>query len=1013
MSFKGQRSSVQSINLLRSLRKIACSSSFRTTGLGVAFFPASPYFQQLSQFPRGRQSSFTSGKALLSKHTDGFQYGQSGLPTDLEVLIYSNHKPREEEWAEAIDAYLPPNLRRGVDSAVKEDPVSAPPQSIESLPRILAEARGQSKIDLLSYMGVQQGRWEAVIWLVKAMMELYTTCGKPSSRSMHMEDMLWPSDGQSLDDLTFKAIDVQSPGVSRISLQSIMSTNEKSEGVSAISWESRCLGQIWQSLGSMILQAADRSPEGSQYSLIMTQVFRVLGHLHRINAFPNSIYNYTPSTDPTVLERPPTLYLLSKRIMSTLSDVEFTLQWKEVVREYRQQGYEVSDAYVAPKIREFGPELWLDLVLWACVEGGWIAEGADIISQMEKRKANRETQWSCISWQEICAVKAPQLDLGSIIKLQIDKTYLNQIGSLGMATGSDSTVDMGTRTISREVVLAIMDGLLNTAHSHHGASFNTLQQSLSSCKYLLEQKQPRLVNNLFNAVILRVIEDMSVNEGNPPGLLQRILDLRSKAVKSTTSSESLPSAQNNETDDNAAFLGLLHRNLRMFAEEANLQGSFTTLTKILSVVDSKRQQYIEDFARQLKEYAIQSSKEEIASKSGNAESITALSPQIPVSTLAVFLDLATESKFYDLGRWLLQNDDVDGGILDPKLYSDPNLQPALLRFATATADESLLTKTLAWIESPVPEPVLHALLRCQIALAKWTAVRELFQYFRNTPDMSWKASDAMALARAIMQLGCGPESPERAEQLSEAQNLLSDLLDGKYNSPRDPSELPDLSQQRLANQLSRIFKSLPGSLGGIAVGSRNANHRANASVSITPNAFNIILETLVDCYGPSAGKKLWERWCRSPGESPPKSNPNISFVDGSSTYSAAESAVEAEKVVTPTQYMLRNILRSILRIRQRPRPPSNNATVTNDEPLRTFKNSTTQEARARNQGSEKRPLTPEEQNILNWGIQMFRKFGLSIDQINDEIPHAIPKRTTPKDMVASWRREEEKLGKGI
>ena len=970
-----------------------------------------------------RSASTNCRNTPAGRHTDGFEYGHSGLPIDLEVFISSRRKPHGEEWSEAIDPYLPSNLRLGVYGTRETQSDPMPVQSISTLPRVLAEAREQSKIDLLSYIGVYQKRWDAVMWLVRAMIEYHAGLKESEKQSEQLMNTLWPSDGRSLDELTHDAIDVQSPGDSRISLQSVMDSNGGEDENVALSWEDRCLGQIWQSLGTMILQAADHSPKDSQYSTIMTHVFEILGQLHQKSAFPDSTYNYTAPIDPTVLQRPPTLYLLSKRIMSTLSDVEFSLQWKQEVLKYQQMGYQLHNTVVAPRVHEFGPELWLDLVLWACVEGGWIVEAAWIISQIERRRANRETSWSVISWQEICARKAPQLDWASILRLQIDRTRLNQVGGIGIAIGTDSTVDMGTRTISREVVSAIIDGLLNTTHSSatpNSRSILALQQSLSSCKNLLEAGQPKLDANLYNAAVLRMVENAGVDGRSAPGVLQRVLDFRPKSVKSTKPSELLISAQNAETDDTASFLGFLHRILYSFADEGNLQGSLETLSKILATIDSKRHQQIENFANQLKEHYDEEDRGDHLVFTTGIGSIETLLPQIPVNTLTAFLDLITESRIYDLGAWLLQNEDVDGGILDPKLYADANLQSALLRFATATADESLLTKTLAYIESPIPEPVLHALLRCQIALGKWTAVEELFEYFQNTPDMSWKASDAMAVTRAILKLERGPSSPGKAEQLLQAQNLLSKLLRGGYNNPQDPSELPDLSQTRTASQIGRILETLPGSLKGLAIGSPSDSRRAHTSVSITPNSFNILLQTIVECCGPSAGKRLWERWCRRPGESPPKSQRSIKFVDGSVPFSKSPTLGSGiEKVVTPTQYMLRNILRPIIRIRQRPRA-SHKATAQEDNNNRavlpaskTAKSSNTPTTTKGNPdpNSElpRRPLNEEEQAVLDWGIDMYRNFGLSAKEINNEIPGAVPIRRTapPGTYVAPLRREED------
>ena len=973
--------------------------------LGVAYYRSHEF------------ASTATKKTLHSKHTDGFEYGQSGLPIELEKFFASRRLQHGAEWGAIIDSYLPAELRLSNEVSPEPQSTSVPRQSINILPQVLAKAREQSKIDLLSYVGIYQGRWEAVIWLVKAMMENYTGRGHREEQQERLSYMLWPNHGENLDELTMEPIQVESPGVSRISLESLMNDNMNESDDPVVLLEHRSLAQIWQSLGNMILQAADRSPNDPKYNLTMTQVFRILGHLHRIDAFPDAIYNYASPADHTVLQRPPTLYLLSKRIMSTLSDVEFDLQWKQEVLKYQQQGYEISNTSVTPRIREFGPELWLDLVLWACVEGGWISEAAWVIGEMERRKASRRTQWSVISWQQICTRKAPEIDWPSILRLQIDRTRLNQVGGIGIATGSDSTMDMGTRTISREVVLAVMDGLLNIRVIGPNASFGTVQQSIINCKNLLQRDHPALETNLLNAFVLRLIETTGLDERESPGVLQQILDIRSTTGKSAVTTEPSSSIHNLDADDTAATLGLLHRNLCTFAEKGNLQGSLIAFRKIQSIIDTKRDQHIQSFASELKLRLSRGDHCDDLIDDRELDSAAAFSPQMPVSTLIAFLDLITESKSYDLGRWLLENEDSDGGVVDPELYSDRNLQPALLRFATATADDNLLTKILAKIEPPIPQPVLHALLRCQIAMGKWPAVQKLLEHFQDTPGMSWKASDAMAIARAILQLENSSSDAQTAEQMCQAQELLTNVLHGKYNSPRDPSQPPDLSETKLANQLGRILKTLPISTlikNLVPEYTPQAFNRAHTSVSITPNAFNILLETIVEISGPSAGKILWERWCREPGESPPKSSPIIEYSDGrgiwtrpffsgGSSGSTPENESE-ERVVTPTRYMLRNILRPILRARkqrvQSSKPsnqemrvtntPANNvATSPDNSPPKASSNGGEGEESSTSEHPVKNALTSEEQAVLDWGVGMYRKFGLSDRESNAEIPGAV------------------------
>jgi len=1028
------RNFIKAINITSALRSAAPIASLLTPAVARGLYQSLPPSKEKA-LQHGRRFASTSAESTLyRRHVDGFVYSASGLPVDLEASVFPRRRPDGPAWITLIDSYMPLKLRDGVQALVEEQPDSKTLQPIKSLPLILSRAREKSKIDLLSYLGVYQGRWEAVMWLVKAMMEHYAGRRKPDEQSKQLVRLLWPSDDKSLDVvieeplqaetpptadssldylgdesslkmMTEEPLQTKFPQASKLSLDYLTDTEEDNNVKAALLLGHQSLGQIWQSLGTMILQAADRSPDDPNYSIIMTQVFRILGHLHRISAFPDTIYNYTPATDPTVVQRPPTLHLLSRRIMSTLSDVEFSLHWEEEILKYQELGYELSKTCVPPRVREFGPELWLDLVLWACVEGGWIIEGAWIVKDIDRRQGSRDTQWTTISWPEICARKAPQLDWTSIMRLQIDRTRLNQVGGIGIATGTNSTVDMGTRTVSREVILAIMDGLLNVAHSRqsaYGTSSSEVQQSITACKKLLECDHPDLDAKHINSTILRLIESTGVDSRDAPGALQRIVDLRRMTAKNGKIADAILSAQDAETDDTAAILGLLHGILYGFARRGNLQGSLTAFRKIQDIVDTKREERIQKFAVELKVRIREADScddliEPNIDRKDEIE-IPSLSPQIPVSVLVAFLDLIIDSKFFDVGKWLLYNDDVDGRVVGPELYADRNLQPALLRFATATADDNLLTKVIERAEPPLSEPVLHALLRCQLVLGKWTNVRDILQYFQKTTGVSWKASDAMAIASTILQLEHGHPGIGTVESISQAQNILSDLIDGRYNSQQDPSELPDLSEAKMANQLGRIFKTLRDSLRETVTEKLRKTNRAHTSIAITPNAFNILLEAMVECYGPLAGKGLWERWCREPTGTAPYSSPTIATLDGHTRVPAIalEEDLEEERVVTPTVYMLRNILRPILRIRQRPVPTMSDEADENvpspapnpqdiEGELKPGPEKTISEA-------ARRPLTEQEQDILIWGISIYRKFGLADKEINLEVAGAIPFR---------------------
>ncbi|KAK3167299.1 hypothetical protein OEA41_010426 [Lepraria neglecta] len=1007
------RSFTQAFSASYSIQKAASIPIYLAPATARKLPPGSARSKRHPSEARLRNASVATPVDSPSNATPLPPPGMHGLPIKAEEAIHSPQRWKDPSaWATLIEAYLPPHLRLKSQSDLGPVPQAPGALPIGTFYLVLSRARAYAKTDLLRYLGVYQDRWDAVIWLVKAMLEQYPSHTTGKDISGQVPNLLWPSAGQRLDTITGNAIATVAPQPSKLSLEQFVSRGDLYDHPYGVGYDvhigRKILGQIWQTLGTMILQAADRPPEDPSYSAIMSHVFQILAHLHHIDAFPNSIYNFTLATDPTVLQRPPTLYLLSKRIMSILSDLEWALQWEEEILKYQKQGYDLSKVSVQPRIREFGPELWLDLVLWACVEGGWVTEGAWIVGEMERRKGTRETQWSVISWQEICAVKAPKFDWTSFLRLQIDRTRLNQVGGIGIATGTDSTVDMGTRTISREVVLALIDGLINTASLHtsgHASSSVGVQQSIATCKKLLERDRPELDPNFQNATIIRIME--SANE-NSPGILQRLLDLRlskpkSKGIDATASM----SAQDYDTDDAASILGLLYRVLHCYAREGNLQASLACFMKIQNLVDDKRGKCIEDFAKELRD-RLRQGEDTTDLVSNKKDSACTIHPDIPINTMVAFLDLITQSNLYNLGQWLLFNDDIDGGIIDPELYSNPNVQPALLRFATATADNRLLTKVLERLEAPLSEPVLHALLRCQVALGKLDAVEELLGHFQKTPGMAWRASDATSIARAILQMDHHPTDSQNVERIAQALEMLQKIIHGRYNSDHDASQLPNLTETKLANQLGRIFKTLPGSLSKITT-DPSGDFRAHASATVTPNAFNIILESIVQHCGSIAGKQLWEQWCLIPGNS--RLNENIRKVGG-------ESYEKIERVVTPTLYMLRNVLRPIIEKRRRTssakskKPLEASSPLSDDHPAQSKMQSTHDNGNTAEhtlsprpgegngqvvagpvklpdgsvEENEKHLVSEEERDVLAWCIRMYKKFGLSEKAINAEIP---------------------------
>ena len=324
----------------------------------------------------------------------------------------STVSPRNNRFFDArvslLDPYLPLELRSKdwLENLAHFEGI----RPIHTLPKLLSEVQRSRPhyLSFLSYIGLLQGRWAALLWLVKAVVgtdqpALAVTNDKP------FYQMPWDTD-ISLDELTstsnppYKIITESPQNLTPFSLeQSTKSYKMNWQGKPADS-DNDLIGHIWQCVGSLILAAADSGAEES--TEIMSHVHQILAYMHHYDIIPTSLYNYKPAKDYTALQRPPTLHLLSSRIWTILSDSAWKAHEKEIIAEaaqvgakYVYKGHELPGAEYTPRLRQLDPATWMELVLWSCVEGGWIGTAAWIVNRMLHRKD--QPNWTTVSWSTL------------------------------------------------------------------------------------------------------------------------------------------------------------------------------------------------------------------------------------------------------------------------------------------------------------------------------------------------------------------------------------------------------------------------------------------------------------------------------------------------------------------------------------------------------------------------------------------------------------------------------------
>lgn len=940
-------------------------------------------------------------------------------------LLISLQQPQDSsEWVALLEPYLPSELRN--EHACGKPKTVKP---IHDVPVILSKARESAfgGLDLLSYLGVFQRRWKAVIWLVKAISSSYPQYLKAKEELEKLRTPQWNyhlTDLETLSDVAIWADDIIKPlGGSQINLKNIIDKNVVIVDGREIDTDRDLIGQIWQSVACMVLQAADYPLGDSRAKIIMSHVFQILAHLHHINAFPHSIYRYNPPADPFVTHKPPTLDIFSSQIMTILSDTAWRARDSEGLSESnetsRDDGRKMPQGWM-PDPELYVPELslgiWLDLILWSCIEGGWILEAAWIVAAIDRRKHDPNLRWSVIRWDSINYQVPHQMSWNTRLNLEYQQMGANQLArgiERAGLSGEGYSISMPPRSISHEVVLVLIDALISTSSNAPicAHSIQRTQQSVAKCKNLLETDGQGFNPKIIDSAILRLLNLQGSAIPRTPEMLEEVLHLSYEEVRaflppnwvSTPADESI-------TPNSAISLGLMHQLLYCFARLDLVHGALRSFKLIQGVVDMYSKQRLKDFLVDGKwqplhmryPSSLEDASESLEIDTWKFKIRIPFTFRIPGYALVAFLESILRAELWDLGKWLMYSNDVDGPTIPSKLYSNPCFQPVFLRFATATADTQLLTRVTESLKAPLSQPILRALLHCQAAVGKWNSVQDLLVHFRDEPGMQWDASDAMSIATGILRMekSMSRTNALKSEDVSFAFGILQKLVCGEFNSAYRRAHSPDLAQFRLMTQIGRILRRIPGKLSTLKSQYFGHTGRICAPVEIPVEAFNMLLKGVVDCRGSIAGKNLWDMWCREVKTAPQIYRKYLRprRIDD----------IELERVVQPDLQTLRIILQPIIRSNitaeafsalatdsgmeeQIPDPPEKEAPAA--PPTTHFDMLANAVVRADF-------VSQPEREILTWGMSIYRKFGVTEEQLQAEVAtHFLPWQLAAKSVA--------------
>lgn len=700
----------------------------------------------------------------------------------------SVHEP--SAWNGLLEACLPSYLRLDTNSDGKA------PLDASHVAQILIAAQravdefgiAEKGIDLLSHLGSTQGRWEAVVWIVKRLVETFG--GKdlhnvPEAQSI----FVWQSK-LSLSQLSANKIHFDpnnaAPAEFSTSPHGARTLNDCTGDLDNQSeWHGMlrrdCLGSIWLSLGQMTMACAD---EGMK-----PEILEIIAYLHHMEVMPMSIYNQRPSMDPTAIQQPPTLRLFSSRILTSLSDAAWRAHEKVVVQEAKANGAdhaalrpEIPGQAYRVNVAGLRPEVWMELILWSCLHGGWVVDGVKILRTLCSEPPERE--WRSLSWRSLVPGEGTKDN-------DWDKVDYAFNTHPEIAKQGSKSVKQVQRTISSEVVNAYVDALLSITrlmYGQRGVPPKTVIRHMKLMKRLLDRSGLSLSTGSWDAILVRFI-DQQPQAPMVGDHFEKLIAL-SPAMGEELHGGSGRHLPDYVMDPSAAVLGLFHQALLSRIHAGDAQGAFRFFQALQNRADSNKRKSIVDFMKKEREpeHAFNQSQDDLFTGNFSGIDYPAFDLQIPATTLGPFLDLVTDAKAYDFGKWLLHSHDLDGPVIPEIRYGDPALRPALIRFAAETGDNVLLAKLissksdLARPGEPVlPELVLRSFLNSQVNLKRWDAAKRILAHM-DMRYANWDYNNLAHVAR-IMLTGLGdPSSNSDGSDFQRAKSLFSEMISGKHRA---------------------------------------------------------------------------------------------------------------------------------------------------------------------------------------------------------------------------------------
>lgn len=784
-------------------------------------------------------------------------------------------------WIRQLNKILPSNLHVSEETFSPQD-AGTSTQSLDArrLEKIIKSARKDDNVDFFPWL-VENGHKKAAVWLMEAILSLSASTEKempPKSPS----NLDWPQD--LFSSLERSAVDlgpISHPSFRPIDDETHFEPSRFESREAQASY--RLLSRVWETLGILVVRSAPPGPDGT-IDDNMQVVLLVLGQIHNLGLVPDDVYASTSPDRPSFVQRPPILHLVSSRILTALSDATWRQQQDDAIAQAIDMGMSLKEiSENAPggrfrlKVRPLGPEVWLELILWCCVESRHTSAALAILKVLSTQAEN---PWFAVRWTW------PQSGERPSTSIDWDRVKLRYGGPGGLIEGYSREkpfVDVPDRTISVEVVLTLIEKLIASSLSAFMVNaskvspfsihkdFRSPRKTMADIEDVITFLEPHdLPCGYFDYLETRLIQDNVFDVLRAPGDLFAWVT-RMKYIRALDKTPPREEAKKSLRLDgiyehSQLHMGCYHQAMDALVQFGDVHGALAVFNEIQENVDKMKVMSITEF---LREQSSPTGADSYASVQ-HALEFTSSHGQLPDYKLAGFLNLISDTKLIGLGRWLLYADAIDGAMIPERVWGIPCMTAALYKFAAASQDEALLTSAVLKRDKSGRLPTIkmqRALVDANMVLLDMQNARSGLIRLREYQGGGYGLSNVAHLAATILHLESSPSnnSRESLRAISTARSMMHALLRESFSSIRGDFTL---SQRRLFKQqvrhILRIFQYFGGSsLEEIA--NRYSSKFPESNIpSLPARDFNVLLAAAIDARGSAYGKQMWTQFCKDP-----------------------------------------------------------------------------------------------------------------------------------------------------